>query len=412
MFCSAITSTSPPPMQCKEQPLEAPREIWGVTLVLWTKKQVIYPEWPVLSTFSFATHAVRQSPPFPPEWLHFSCKQAAPEALWAGCDVQRNMQSLKRPKSVSGPAGFGKTTKGASPLHSSWSKVAGCNLLPFTVLLLTWCWQHCPKSSAEQHFPIHLLDAGIKRKHLHRPDAAWQVPAPHSNFQMLYNNSPYCSSSTQQVISRWGITQSFAFLFRTGWSLTGSTFSLAIWFFKRTVLIQNMVIRFRLQKSKQLRMHGNSPYHSFKQVVNDEVRLGDNNEQRHMGPSKLEEKTACSPACLGTLPIRNAGRNQMLLATSQTGNGSCTCAFPACTFTTTNTKSHEEQGTVTRSNLWACSSAQAQRWSSLGRLLLDQMLFSPPLSHTSHSAFWLYKKRRLRGIQAVSLCAEYTGKQN
>lgn len=181
-----------------------------------------------------------------------------------------------------------------------------------------WCWQHCPKSSARQHFPIHLLDVGIKRRHLHRPDAPWKVPAPHSNFEMLlYNNSLYCSSSTKQVLNCWGVTQSFAFLFWTGWSLTGSTFSLAIWFFKRTVLTQNTVIRFRLQKWKQLRTYGNSPYHSFKQVVNDEVRLGNNNQQRHMGPSKLEKKIACSPACLETLPIRIAGRNQMLLAPSQ-----------------------------------------------------------------------------------------------
>lgn len=56
MLCSAITSTSPPPKQCKEQPLEAPREIWGTTLVVWTKKQVIYPERPVLHILFFATH--------------------------------------------------------------------------------------------------------------------------------------------------------------------------------------------------------------------------------------------------------------------------------------------------------------------------------------------------------------------
>jgi len=131
-----------------------------------------------------------------------------------------------------------------------------------------------------------------------------------------------------------------------------------------------------------------------------------------MGPSKLEEKTACSPACLETLPTHIADRNQMLLATSPTENSSCTCAFLACTFTTTNTKSHKEQGTVTSSNLWACASAQAPRWSLLGRLLLDQTLFSPSLPHTSHSAFWLYKRRRLIDIQAISLCAESTGKQN
>lgn len=116
----------------------------------------------------------------------------------------------------------------------------------------------------------------------------------------------------------------------------------------------------RLQKSKQLRTHGNSPYHSFKQVVNDEVRLGNNNQQRHMGPSKLEEKTACSPACLKTLLTHVTGTNLMLLAISQTENGSCTCAFLACTFTITNMKRHDEQGTVIPSNLQACSSVQAQ----------------------------------------------------
>ena len=95
MLSSAITSTSPPPTQCKEQPLEAPREIWGVTPVLWSKKQVAYPERPVLSTFPLATHdmLLESHPLAPLERLRFSCKQAAPKAPWAGCGAQRNMQS-------------------------------------------------------------------------------------------------------------------------------------------------------------------------------------------------------------------------------------------------------------------------------------------------------------------------------
>lgn len=75
----------------------------------------------------------------------------------------------KESELVPGTAGLGKMEtespilKRASPLHSSWSKLgkaAGCNLLSFTLMLLTLCWQCCPKSSAEQHSPVHLQDMG------------------------------------------------------------------------------------------------------------------------------------------------------------------------------------------------------------------------------------------------------------
>lgn len=66
-------------------------------------------------------------------------------------------------------------------------------------------------------------------------------------------------------------------------------------FYKVTVLTQNTVIHLRLQKTKRLGTRANSPNHSFEEVVNDEVRLGDHNEQRDVGPAELEEKK--TPRC-------------------------------------------------------------------------------------------------------------------
>lgn len=135
MLSSAITSTSPPPVQCKEQPLEPPKEIWGVTLVLRAKKQVGYPELPVLSTFSFATRDMLLGSRL------LSCQRGCLLAVSRRLPkhpglaaARRGTCSLKAAKVSSRPWWFWE-----DPLHSRWSKVAGCSLLPFTVLLFPLC---------------------------------------------------------------------------------------------------------------------------------------------------------------------------------------------------------------------------------------------------------------------------------
>lgn len=64
--------------------------------------------------------------------------------------------------------------------------------------------------------------------------------------------------------------------------------------------------------------------------MNDEVRLGDDNEQRDVGPAELEEKT--TPRCHS----HAAWQRSDVLTTPWTPNGSHI-------FTAMNTESHQEQ---------------------------------------------------------------------